>query len=197
MTAQSGTGGGLTEQVRERAGDTLTEARSKGREAVESQVDTRSTQAGERLGEVADQAHQVSSTLRDQGNDSVARLVDSAAQYTERAAGYLRDSSATTILDDLENLARRQPWAVAAGGLVLGFAAARVLRASRSGGHGEFAGSGVRDHSRDLDDLGTPYDTLDDRTATVPTVPAAGLTPPATPVDVPGTTTEGYGRGGL
>ncbi|MGF1663104.1 MAG: hypothetical protein ACFCVG_11675 [Kineosporiaceae bacterium] len=192
MTAQSGTGGGLTEQVRERAGDTVSQARDKGREAVEGQVDTRSTQAGQRLGDVADQAHEVSSTLRDQGNDSVARLVESTAQYTERAAGYLRDSSASTIIDDLEALARKQPWAVAAGGLVLGFAAARVLRASRSGA--DPSPNGIRDHSRDLDD---PYPGVADPIG-VPGPPAApGLTTPAAPTAVPGTTTEGYGRGRL
>ncbi|MGF1645720.1 MAG: hypothetical protein ACFCVF_02185 [Kineosporiaceae bacterium] len=147
MTAQSGSGGGVTEQVRERAGDTVSQARDQGREAVEGQVDTRSTQAGQRLGDVADQAHEVSSTLRDQGNDTVARLVDTAAQYTDRAAGYLRDSSATTILDDLEDLVRKQPWAVAAGGLVLGFAAARVLRASRSSG--DRAGTTAEGYRRD------------------------------------------------
>jgi hypothetical protein len=192
MTAQSGTGGGLTEQVRERAGDTLTEARSKGREAVAGQVDSRSTQAGQRLGDVADQAHQVSSTLRDQGNDSVAKLVDSAAQYTERAAGYLRDSSATTILDDLENLARKQPWAVAAGGLVLGFAAARVLRASRSGSGSE---TGIRDHSRDLDD---PFPAYGGEPVGSPgALGTAGLTTPAAPATLPGTTAEGFERGRL
>lgn len=153
MTAQTGTSG-MTEQVRERASEGFEEARSRGREAVEGQVDARSTQAGESLSGVADQAHGVSDTLRDQGNDTAARVVEQVAAYTDRLADYLRSSSATTIIEDVEHYARKQPWAVAIGGTVLGFAAARLLRASRSNSHAGNGYRGLSDHSRDLDDLG-------------------------------------------
>ena len=43
---------------------------------------------------------------------------------------WLEDSDGDQILGDVEDFARRNPWAVALGGLALGFAASRVLRAS-------------------------------------------------------------------
>lgn len=203
MTTHTGSGG-VTDTVRERAGETVQEARSRGREAAESQVDQRSTQAGESLHGVADQARDVSGTLRDQGNDTIARVVDQAAGYTERAADYLRNTSASTILDDVEDLARRQPWAVAGGALLLGFAAARVLTASRE--RAQNGSSGLRDHSRDLD---SPYGesmTAVPGQRQTPLVPPASTTPLSpttapdiapvtTPTTTPGTTSEGYGRG--
>jgi hypothetical protein len=204
MTTHTGSGG-VTDTVRERAGETVHEARTRGREAAESQVDQRSTQAGETLHGVADQARDVSGTLRDQGNDTVARIVDQAAGYTERAADYLRNTSASTILDDVEGVARRQPWAVAGGALLVGFAAARVLTASRD--RGRNGSSGLRDHSRDLESTygystgevpGQRESTLLPPASTTPLSPAVttpDIAPATTPTPTPGTTSEGYGRG--
>jgi hypothetical protein len=45
---------------------------------------------------------------------------------------YLERSDGDTILRDVEDFGRRQPWAVIAGGVVLGFAASRFLKASSS-----------------------------------------------------------------
>jgi hypothetical protein len=44
----------------------------------------------------------------------------------------MKDSDADRILGDVEDFARSNPWAVAAGGLALGFAASRLLKASSS-----------------------------------------------------------------
>ena len=46
--------------------------------------------------------------------------------------GYLKDADADRILHDVEDLGRRQPWAVIAGGLAVGFMASRFLKASSS-----------------------------------------------------------------
>jgi vacuolar-type H+-ATPase subunit H len=217
MTIQTGSSGGLTDQVRERAAETVDEARSRGREAVEGQVDSRSTQAGESLGQVADQARTFSNNLREQGNDTAAQLVDQAARYTERAADYLRQSSASTILDDVEGYARRQPWAIALGGALLGFAAARVLRASRSND-----GDRIRDHRYDVgystprsgSGVGSGYalsgydEPRSTATGTYLTDTTGGYAsgepigystdrPEDEPTGAPGTTSEGYQRGGI
>ena len=45
---------------------------------------------------------------------------------------YLKGASGDRLLRDVEDFARRQPWLVAAGGLALGFAASRFLKASSS-----------------------------------------------------------------
>src|SRR4029077_1876953 len=70
--------------------------------------------------------------LRRQGKDQPAKLADQAAQHAESLGNYLQRSDGDTILGDLEDFARRQPWAVIAGGLALGFAASRFLKASSS-----------------------------------------------------------------
>ena len=44
----------------------------------------------------------------------------------------MKESDADRILSDVEDFARSNPWAVAAGGLALGFVASRVLKASSS-----------------------------------------------------------------
>jgi hypothetical protein len=100
----------------------------KGRVAV--QVDNRSTQAGERLHSTAGDARSVADELRKQGKDRPAQLAERAADQAERLGGYLHDSDGEKILRDVEDFGRSKPWAVAAGGLVLGFAASRLLKAS-------------------------------------------------------------------
>jgi uncharacterized protein (TIGR02271 family) len=74
----------------------------------------------------------VGEQLRAQGKDGPAKLADQAAERTERLGGYLSQSDADRILGDVEDLARRQPWAVVAGGIALGFAASRFFKASSS-----------------------------------------------------------------
>ena len=74
----------------------------------------------------------VGDELRKQGKDQPAKLADQAADRAESLGGYLERSDGDTILSDLEDFGRRRPWAVIAGGLVLGFAASRFLKASSS-----------------------------------------------------------------
>jgi hypothetical protein len=57
-------------------------------------------------------------------------MVDQIAGQAERFGEYLKGASGDRILRDAESLARSKPWLVAAGGLALGFAASRVLKAS-------------------------------------------------------------------
>jgi hypothetical protein len=72
----------------------------------------------------------VAEELRKQGKDKPAQYVEQAADRAERLGGYLEESDGDRILRDVEDFARRNPWAVAAGGLVLGFVASRMLKAS-------------------------------------------------------------------
>jgi hypothetical protein len=81
---------------------------------------------------VAGDARSVAEELRKQGKEAPARYVEQAADRAERAGDWLRDSDGDRILGDVEDFARRNPWAVAAGGLLLGFAASRLLKASSS-----------------------------------------------------------------
>jgi hypothetical protein len=117
-----------TAQAKEKAQEAAGEAKGRVRE----QVDQRSTEAGKQVSSTAGDLRSVSEELRKQGKDTPARFAEQAAERTERVGSYLTGSDADRILNDVEDLARRQPWAVVAGGLVLGFAASRVLKASSS-----------------------------------------------------------------
>jgi hypothetical protein len=132
-------GGSATEQVKEQVGEQAQVAQERAQAAagqargrLRGQVDQRSTQAGERLSGTAADVRSVAEELRRQGKDTPARMVEQAAGQADRAADYLKGASGERILRDVEDLARSNPWAVAAGGLVLGFVASRFLKASSS-----------------------------------------------------------------
>jgi hypothetical protein len=118
--------GSTAEDTKDKARQAAGQARVKARE----QVDQRSTQAGERVGGAADDVRSVAEELRRQGKDTPAKYAEQAAERAERLGNYLKDSDGETILRDVEGFARSKPWAVAAGGLALGFAASRLLKAS-------------------------------------------------------------------
>jgi hypothetical protein len=115
-----------TEQAKEKAQEGAQQAKR----SVRDQVDQRSTQAGERVGATASDIRSVSEELRNQGKDQPAKLAEQAAQRAEKLGDYLQRSDGDTILRDVEDFGRRQPWAVIAGGIALGFAASRFLKAS-------------------------------------------------------------------
>src|SRR5688572_11128115 len=121
------------EKAREVAGqaqDRAREAAGQARGRVSEEVDRRSTQAGEQVSSNASDARSVADELRKQGKDAPARYVEQAADRAEGVGGYLERSDGERILHDVEDFGRRNPWAVAAGGLLLGFAASRMLKAS-------------------------------------------------------------------
>jgi len=132
-------GGWTTEQVKDQVREQAQAAQERARGAagqtrsrLRDQVDQRSTRAGERLAGTAADVRGVAEELRRQGKDTPARLAEQAAGQTDRVADYLKGASGERLLRDVEDVARRQPWAVAAGGLALGFAASRFLKASSS-----------------------------------------------------------------
>ncbi len=126
-------------QAQEKAQDVAGQAQDKAQEAasqakgkLREQLDQRSSQAAEQISEQASDLRTVGESLRQQGKDGPARAADRLAGYAEKVGGYLHDKDSDTLLSDAEDFGRRQPWAVAAGGLVLGFAASRFLKASSS-----------------------------------------------------------------
>ncbi|HEX6459820.1 MAG TPA: hypothetical protein VF032_12940 [Thermoleophilaceae bacterium] len=133
------------EQAREKVQDAGAQARGRARE----QVDQRSTQAGESVSSAAADARSVGQELRRQGKERPAEIADQLAERAERLGGYLKDSDSDRILNDVEDFGRRQPWAVVAAGMALGFMASRFLKASsrdryqasRQGGTGRTNGA--------------------------------------------------------
>ncbi|HWD47031.1 MAG TPA: hypothetical protein VHM23_25510 [Actinomycetota bacterium] len=131
--------GGTTEQVNDQVREKTQVAQDKARGAMgqargrlSEQVDQRSTQAGERIAGTAGDVRSIAEELRNQGKDGPATLAEQVAGQADRVGDYLKGASGDRILRDVEDFARRQPWLVAAGGLALGFAASRFLKASSS-----------------------------------------------------------------
>jgi hypothetical protein len=117
-------------EVKDRAQETARGAAANARGRAVEQIDQRSTEAGRRVSDAAGDVRSVGEELRRQGKDGPAKIADQAAERAERVGGYLQDSDADRILRDVEDFGRQRPWAVVAGGLVLGFAASRFLKAS-------------------------------------------------------------------
>ncbi len=120
------------QQVQQQVGQKAQEVKGQTGERVRSELDTRSTQAGEQVSSTANAMRRVGEQLRSEGNETPARLVDQGAERAERLGRYLTEADADRMLRDAENVARRQPWLVALGGVVVGFLAARFVKASSS-----------------------------------------------------------------
>jgi gas vesicle protein len=169
---------GAAGQVQDKAQQVAGQAQEKAQEAagqakgqLRSQVDQRSTQAGEQVSSTASDIRSVAEQLREQGKDQPAKLAEQAAARAERVGGYLKESDTDRILHDIEDFGRRQPLAIMFGGLALGFMASRFLKASsqnRSEG---------RYHAGPTS--GTYYPSAPRSTGQLP--PAGGTSTPVTP----------------
>jgi hypothetical protein len=115
-------------QAQEKAQQAAGQVQDKLRE----QLDQRSSQVASQINEQASDLRSVGSSLREQGKDGPAKAAEQLAQYAEKVGGYLAEKDSSGLLSDAEDFGRRQPWAIAAGGLALGFAASRFLKASSS-----------------------------------------------------------------
>lgn len=118
------------EQVKEQGKAQAHQVAGQAKGRVATEVDRRSTEAGQKVTQQASDIRSVGEQLRSQGKEGPAKLADQAADRIDRVGGWLTTSDGERILHDVEDFARRQPWAVVAGGLALGFVASRFLKAS-------------------------------------------------------------------
>jgi hypothetical protein len=160
-------------EAKEQAQEKAQEAAGQARHAARDQIGQRSTQAGEQIRTQASDIRTVAQQLREQGKDKPAKLADQAADRAERLGGYLADADPDRLLHDLEDFGRRQPLAVVFGGLALGFAASRVLKASSQQRYGSPRAGAPMPPERQI-----PQQT------TAPTAHPA--TPPVPPAPTPG-----------
>ena len=197
----AGDGGGTTEQVKDqvreqaqvaqdKAGSVVGQARSR----LSEQVDQRSTQAGKRIAETASDVRSIAEELRNQGKDAPANLAEQVANRADRVGDYLKGASGDRLLRDVEDFARRQPMLVAAGGLVLGFAASRFMKASSSRRY-ESGSESYGDRSYDRTYATGSSDTGTSTTSTFKTGSAGTYATevPYAPATIPATGTTGVG----
>lgn len=133
MVDTSATTDRAKEQVQETAQvaqEKMQETTDTVRTRVREQVDQRSTQAGGQVRSTAQALRSTSEKLREEGQDAPARAAERAADQAEKVGSWLERSDGDRILRDVEDFGRRQPLAIAAIGLAVGFAASRFLKAS-------------------------------------------------------------------
>lgn len=133
-----------TSEVRDAAAQAVNQSKS----FLSRQVDQRTTELGDRAATIAGELRHVSGQLRQSGIAPGADYTDRGAEVVENVARYLRGADGEQLIEDLESLARRQPWTFAAGALVAGFAASRFLKTSssrrfRSGSAGRYESGGT------------------------------------------------------
>jgi hypothetical protein len=128
---------GVASDAQAKAADVAGQAQEKAQQAagqvqdkLREQLDQRSSQAASQINEQASDLRSVGESLRGQGKAGPAKAADQLAQYAEKVGSYLQGKDSHALLSDAEDFSRRQPWAIAAGGVVLGFAASRFLKAS-------------------------------------------------------------------
>ena len=135
-------------EVAGQAQEQVQQVAQQARGTVRSQVDQRSTQAGEQIASQASDLRSLSEELRNQGKEGPAKVAEQIAQRGETIGSYLQESDADRLLHDAERIARERPWIVALGGLAAGFAAARFLKASSEQRYGAGQGGASAGYQR-------------------------------------------------
>jgi hypothetical protein len=145
---------GLAGQATDRAQEAASVAQEKaadlkqqGSARLRDQLDQRSTEAGSQARAVASSLRSSSESVRGDGNDGAARLLEQAGGQIDRLGGYLEQKSGDEMMRDIENMARRRPWMIAGVGLLAGIAIARFVKASSEGRYESYDGG--RSRTRD------------------------------------------------
>jgi hypothetical protein len=118
------------DQVQQQAGEKAQELRSRAGSKLRTELDSRSTQAGEQVSSTAEALRKVSQELRSEQNEQPARLVEQAANGADRLGRYLSQAEADQILRDLQGFAQRRPRVVVIAGAAAGFLVSRFVKAS-------------------------------------------------------------------
>jgi gas vesicle protein len=119
-----------TQELKETARERSTELTTKARTWMNEEADQRSSALGSQARTIANAMRETSSRLREEGQEQPARFTQLTADRIEQLATYLTDADGERLINDVTETARRQPWLFAAGGLALGFAASRFIKAS-------------------------------------------------------------------
>jgi len=117
-------------QVADSAKQTVSSATSSVQQQATQQLEGRKGQAVTSLEQVEQAFHQVGGQLSSNNQPQLGQAAEMAANQVARLSGYLRQRSIGDLLDDVQDLGRRQPVLFLAGSFLLGIAGARFLKAS-------------------------------------------------------------------
>ena len=120
-------GSAAVDQIKSATQSAVRTAQETGQGFVKSQKENLAS----RFSEYAKAVESISERLHKDNDNILAAPADKAVGSLNQISDYLRDKEPAEVLNDLESLARRKPELVFGGLFVLGFAAARFLKASR------------------------------------------------------------------
>jgi hypothetical protein len=126
------------EQAKQQAMGAAQEAGSRAQAAIESQKSS----AADSVHVVADALRRASHDLDDQNQRMMGQAAAWAAEGLERFSQSLRERELRTLLDQAEDVARRQPALFVGGAVALGFVVSRFLKSSAERRRGTYYGSG-------------------------------------------------------
>lgn len=130
-TTDTQSGSGTIAQAKDVALEKTEAARQQVSDRIREQADQRSTAVGEQISSVTSALKDTSESLRsNSGGEMPAKALDAVTTQVEKVGSYLTESNGEQLLHDLEDAARRRPWAIAATMFGIGFAASRVLGAT-------------------------------------------------------------------
>ena len=126
-TPSSAPGSGTSTDSGQQASGILNQVRQK----AASQLNEQKTRATDSLGSVADAVRQSTRQLRDQQFDTVAQVVERAADQIERLTTHLRERDLNELVAEAQQFARQQPAMFIGSSFAAGLLAARFIKASR------------------------------------------------------------------
>ncbi len=127
--------GSAYETAKEGARGVAADVKNKAAETVGAALDAAAARLDDKKDDLVEGADRLEGRLRDVAGDEDAgrlqsRVMGSMADGVSAVTDRLRDRSLQDLADEVKGFARRHPGAFVAGAALLGFAAARFLRAS-------------------------------------------------------------------
>jgi hypothetical protein len=130
-------GATVADEAKQMIGESVDEAKGQ----VKSTLSEQKVKAAENLEQVAGVLRRTGQELAESENQTFAQYAEAAAEQVERFSGYLKNHEVGELVNDLRDVARRQPEMFVAGALAAGFLIGRFLKSSgaqaRSGSYNQ------------------------------------------------------------
>lgn len=115
------------------------------REQAKSRLSSQKDRALDGVGGVTEAIRQTTQSLRDKQHDTVARYVEQATEQLDRLTRRLKEKDIGELLEDAQQLARRQPAMFVGAAFALGLFGARFFKSSPPDRRGDFESISARE----------------------------------------------------
>jgi hypothetical protein len=122
--------GSVVEQGKEFVQEQTHAARGVASQKIGERVESGSKHVGHQLLDIAQGLTRTSHSLRAEGKDQPAAVLEGITTRAQSVGNYLTQSSPERMLHDFEHFGRRKPWVAIAAGVAVGLASSRFLKAS-------------------------------------------------------------------